>query len=94
MSLESARQVLADTTARVRAQYGPEIGRPVEALVTPALVLDLDVAQRNITRMGQAMAGLPATLRPHIKVHKSPDLARRQVAAAFEIEMIHQQQIA
>ena len=81
MSLESARQVLADTTARVRAQYGPEIGRPVEALVTPALVLDLDVAQRNITRMGQAMAGLPATLRPHIKVHKSPDLARRQVAA-------------
>jgi D-serine deaminase-like pyridoxal phosphate-dependent protein len=73
--------VIAQTTDRVLDSYGPEIGRPIEALVTPALVLDLDIAERNISRMAEAMAGMPATLRPHIKVHKSPQLAQRQVAA-------------
>ena len=48
----------------------------MEALVTPALVLDLDIAERNIHRMAEAMAAMPASLRPHIKVHKSPQLAR------------------
>lgn len=81
MTLAYARQVLADTTERVQVAYGPEIGRPVEALVTPALVLDLDIAERNIGRMAEAMAGLPASLRPHVKVHKSPQLATRQVDA-------------
>ncbi len=81
MILETAREVLAATTERVRVAYGPEIGRAVDELVTPALVLDLDIAERNIARMGAAMASLPADLRPHIKVHKSPELARRQLEA-------------
>jgi D-serine deaminase-like pyridoxal phosphate-dependent protein len=81
VSLDSARQVLADTGDRVRAQYGREIGRPVADLITPALVLDLDIATRNIARMGAAMAAKPAALRPHIKVHKSPQLAQRQMDA-------------
>ena len=81
MSLDAARRLLATTTDQVRDRYGPEIGRPVADLVTPALVLDIEVADRNIARMGAAMAELPASLRPHIKVHKSPQLAQRQVEA-------------
>jgi D-serine deaminase-like pyridoxal phosphate-dependent protein len=57
------------------------IGRARQDLVTPALVLDLDVAQRNIATMAQRMSTMPAKLRPHIKVHKSPQLARMQVEA-------------
>jgi D-serine deaminase-like pyridoxal phosphate-dependent protein len=50
-------------------------------LTTPALVLDIDAAQRNIDHMASRLAELPAGIRPHIKVHKSPDLALRQMAA-------------
>jgi D-serine deaminase-like pyridoxal phosphate-dependent protein len=69
------------TTERVRAMYGNAVGRRRDELVTPALVLDIDAAQRNIDRMAARIAELPAGIRPHIKVHKSPELARRQMAA-------------
>ena len=48
---------------------------------TPALVLDLATAQHNIASMAGAIESLNSSIRPHIKVHKSTDLARRQVAA-------------
>ena len=72
---------IAETYERVRRQYGPAIGRPRSELVTPALVLDLPAAKRNIARMGERMTELPSDLRPHIKVHKSPELSRLQVEA-------------
>jgi D-serine deaminase-like pyridoxal phosphate-dependent protein len=55
------------------------LGRHRSELPTPALLLDLDVARRNARVIGQALDGLPATLRAHVKTHKSPDLARLQV---------------
>jgi D-serine deaminase-like pyridoxal phosphate-dependent protein len=61
--------------------YRSAIGRPRHDLVTPALILDLDVARRNIAAMAEYMRTVPAKLRPHIKVHKSPELARMQMAA-------------
>jgi D-serine deaminase-like pyridoxal phosphate-dependent protein len=61
--------------------YGAAIGRRREDLVTPALVLDIDAAQRNIDLMAARLRDLPAGIRPHIKVHKSPELAQRQMAA-------------
>jgi len=73
--------ILKEAHEGVQRQYGFEIGRRREELVTPALVLDIDAAQRNIERMADALGGMPATLRPHIKVHKSPELAKRQIAA-------------
>jgi D-serine deaminase-like pyridoxal phosphate-dependent protein len=67
---------------RVMRQYGQAVGRRREELVTPALVLDIDAAQRNIDRMASELRRLgQATIRPHYKTHKSPDLARRQVQA-------------
>ncbi|HEX5499091.1 MAG TPA: alanine racemase, partial [Thermomicrobiales bacterium] len=62
-------------------QYGAAIGQPVESLTTPALLLDLPAARRNIRRMADAIARMPAELRPHVKTHKSPDLARLQAEA-------------
>jgi len=72
---------LEETYARVRREYGSAIGRPRAELVTPALVLDLPAARRNIEHMATAIRALPAEIRPHIKVHKSPELARLQIEA-------------
>jgi D-serine deaminase-like pyridoxal phosphate-dependent protein len=77
----AAAAMLADGYERVRREYGAAIGRPRSELVTPALVLDLPAAKRNIARMSDRIRELPAEIRPHIKVHKSPELARLQVAA-------------
>jgi D-serine deaminase-like pyridoxal phosphate-dependent protein len=73
---------LRDARDRVLRQYGADIGKRREELLTPALVLEIDAAQRNIDHMAAALAKLgPATIRPHYKTHKSPELARRQLEA-------------
>ena len=64
--------------------YGKAIGKPVESVTTPALLLDLPAARHNIARMAEGMAALPAALRPHVKGHKSPDLARLQAEAGAQ----------
>ena len=66
---------------RARAMYGSAIGRKRNELVTPALILDLEILRRNIALMAELMKTKPAKLRPHIKVHKSPDIARMQMQA-------------
>jgi len=48
---------------------------------TPALLLDLEAADRNIQRMSNYFKGRKACLRPHVKVHKSPFLAHKQIQA-------------
>lgn len=72
-----------DDTARalVLERYKDQIGRTRDEVTTPALLLDLDVARRNIATMADKFAGLPAKLRPHIKVHKSIELSRMTVDA-------------
>jgi len=66
---------------RVHAVYESGIGTPRRELITPALILDLDVVQLNIDFMKQRLQTLHAKLRPHIKVQKSPELARMQIEA-------------
>jgi D-threonine aldolase len=75
-------QLLRESYDQVRRDYGAAIGRPREELATPALVLDIDAAQRNIDHMASELKQLgAAVIRPHYKTHKSPDIARRQVDA-------------
>ncbi len=58
-----------------------ENGMPVAEVPTPALIVDLDRMERNIAAW-QAMADRNGTkLRPHIKTHKAPAIARQQIAA-------------
>lgn len=64
-----------------RNTYTSAIGRPRQALVTPALILDLDVARQNIRTMAEWLARHQTKLRPHTKAQKSPQLARLQVEA-------------
>lgn len=67
--------------------YRAAIGRARHDLITPALLLDLDMARNNINNMAAYMRTVPARLRPHIKVHKSPELARMQMQAGECIGM-------
>jgi D-serine deaminase-like pyridoxal phosphate-dependent protein len=48
---------------------------------TPALVVDVAAMDRNIRRMAAFFATGPCRLRPHFKAHKTPAIARRQLAA-------------
>lgn len=73
-SLEAVRQ-------QCRDRYEDQLGRHRSEVTTPALLLDLDVARRNIATMAAKFRVLPTELRPHIKVHKSPELAIMQVEA-------------
>jgi D-serine deaminase-like pyridoxal phosphate-dependent protein len=57
------------------------IGASREALPTPSLVVDLPAVERNVAEMVRRMSGLPAALRPHAKIHKSPVLGRMQLDA-------------
>jgi D-serine deaminase-like pyridoxal phosphate-dependent protein len=50
-------------------------------LQTPALIVDLDIFERNVARMVAHAALRGIGLRPHAKTHKSVEIARRQIAA-------------
>jgi D-serine deaminase-like pyridoxal phosphate-dependent protein len=56
------------------------IGDPLEAVETPALVIDLDAFEHNLDLMANAVRGSGLALRPHAKSHKCPDIAKAQVA--------------
>ena len=57
------------------------IGQSVEAIDTPALVLDLDAMKRNLARMAEFARKHDIRWRPHAKMHKSSALAKLQMQA-------------
>lgn len=48
---------------------------------TPAVLIDLDIAEANIDRYQTYCTLHGLALRPHIKTHKLPSIAKRQLAA-------------
>jgi len=62
----------------------PFLDRAASAeLDTPVVVVDLDRVDERIATMAVAMRERGVALRPHAKTHKSLELARRQLAAAW-----------
>ena len=53
----------------------------ISELTTPALLLDVDILDRNVAWMANRADELQATVRPHIKSHKCIDVAERQRGA-------------
>jgi 3-hydroxy-D-aspartate aldolase len=54
-------------------------GMTLDQVQTPALVLDLDALDDNLRRMGRYVKHHGVALRAHGKMHKSADIARRQM---------------
>ena len=57
--------------AKIAREYG-----------TPIAVIDMDRVERNIARVQATCDAAGVANRPHIKTHKSPMLAKLQIAAA------------
>ena len=62
------------TTESLKAEIARRYG-------TPAVVIDLDIVERNIARLQSLCEAAGIANRPHIKTHKSPVLAAMQIAA-------------
>lgn len=75
---------MADQEAFVqrRSPNAGLIGKPGSRakLMTPALVLDLDLFEQNLATMTDFVSGRSEKLRPHAKTHKSATIAKRQIA--------------
>ena len=52
----------------------------IDDLRTPALVVDLDILESNLSTMAQRADALGVALRPHIKTHKCVEIGKRQLA--------------
>jgi D-serine deaminase-like pyridoxal phosphate-dependent protein len=64
---------------RVPASARP--GDALDAVGTPALMIDLDAFDANVAHMAALSAAHGVALRPHAKAHKSTEIAKRQMAA-------------
>src|SRR5437868_3002212 len=51
-----------------------------EDLPTPCMVVDLEIFEKNLQTMAAHCRTSGIHLRGHVKVHKSPEIARRQLA--------------
>ena len=56
------------------------VGEPIEAVDTPALVIELDAFERNLRTLADSVKGRPVRVRAHAKTHKCPEIGKRQVA--------------
>ncbi|MBM3473923.1 MAG: hypothetical protein FJX75_11695 [Armatimonadetes bacterium] len=54
---------------------------PLHDIDTPAFLVDLPTLSANIDRVARCAAEAGLQLRPHIKAHKTPEIARLQLAA-------------
>ena len=79
--LSNIRELISQEYEGARSSYGSAIGCKRDELTTPALILDLEIVRRNLAYMSERMKNAPSKLRAHIKVHKSPDIARLQIEA-------------
>lgn len=61
--------------------YLPLPGTPVEEIDTPAIIVDLDIAEANIEAMSTFASENGVSLRPHMKTGKSPFWALKQIEA-------------
>ncbi len=52
----------------------------IDELLTPALLLDLEILERNLKTMQERANKLRVALRPHIKTHKCIEIGKRQLA--------------
>lgn len=57
------------------------IGRPIEDIDTPALLVRHHILARNISRLQAVADAAGLQVRPHIKAHKTPQVAHMQLRA-------------
>ena len=71
---------VAEANRSVNA-FAPRLGDRIQDLDTPTLLVDLDRLQKNISGWQAAMDACGVKFRPHIKTHKTAEIALMQMAA-------------
>lgn len=59
----------------------PFTPKELAAISTPAVLIDLDIAYRNVERFQRYADAHELNVRPHIKTHKLPEVAQMQLSA-------------
>ncbi|MCE5264378.1 MAG: alanine racemase [Deltaproteobacteria bacterium] len=54
---------------------------PLSAVETPAVIVYMEVLEQNIAEMSRLAKEAGVRLRPHTKIHESPEIAAMQIAA-------------
>lgn len=67
--------------ATARKTKSQHILSPDVEIDTPALIVSEEILHRNIAEMQSFANSVGVNLRPHIKTHKTPQIARLQIAA-------------
>jgi D-serine deaminase-like pyridoxal phosphate-dependent protein len=85
--LAGARKLRASKSAEFRyAEFESRIakrdfrGITKDVLPTPSMLVDLDLFEQNVKTMADHCKSTGLQLRPHVKVHKSVDVGKRQIA--------------
>ena len=69
---------------------------PYPSLDTPAVLIDMDKLEANIKEIAQATAEAGVKLRPHVKMHQCPEIAKMQIeagACGVEVGLIDQAEV-
>ncbi len=74
----SAGYPFAEFEARIAKRDFRDLTKDI--LPTPCMVVDLDMFQANVKHMADTAKANGINVRPHVKVHKSVDVAKHQVA--------------
>ncbi len=86
LAIGAARVARADAKGYPYGEFEQRIARKdfrdmtKDVLPTPSMVVDIDIFEKNLKKMAESAKAAPIELRPHVKVHKSVDVAKRQMA--------------
>ena len=82
----SAARAARSTSAFPHTEFEAKIARrdfrdiTKDVLPTPSMIVDLDIFEQNLKKMADHGKSVGLQLRPHVKVHKSVDIGKRQMA--------------
>ena len=86
LGLATARAAKTTTASYPFTEFEARIARrdfrdmTKDVLPTPSMIVDLDMFEQNVKKMAEHSKGVGINVRPHVKVHKSVDVAKRQIA--------------
>ncbi len=81
-TLATASAMAAAKSANIESRFAKKDFRGLtrEDLPTPSMVLDIDLFEKNLNHMASHCKANNLNFRGHVKIHKSIDIAKRQVA--------------
>lgn len=75
----SASTANSQITKELIMTYEGFVGQPLAEVPTPALLIDLDIFEKNMATMRDACKARGHLCRPHGKAHKSPIIGKKQL---------------